>query len=443
MISRNFFLGFAVALCLCACAAQSASAWNSSTNMPDDWSGVTVNENINPADILQDLANWGVNPSTSDTNMIMFNSNADANTPTYVNVVYGSNDSFNYGFIPSNPTSAYDSKNDYPPAGAPSITICVVPVAGINTLFLTETEYRAMYCNFTYNWYNLNIYDHYALYLTPTANVPSLLSSYDYFDTLPSNEPEVSSNPFHPIINYEVTGMSVKIDCLKSEMLFSPNTSTADACSIFIDSTISDPDNHQHEFYTGDIGLGTITNAVDDDLNSENHLYAAARAIDDYYCDLTDCYVTYNFLAPGTYYLKATITTNDEIPLTSVVIVPIVIDGSTYNGDSSLGIEDGDDIELAESCSWNAEYGLNNIAYCLNAIALTAESLVLPKPKFSNNYNMSSKCHTLSVVGDWLFLPNQVICPMFPPYIKDVITPFITLFIGLMGLKLLTKREQD
>lgn len=152
----------------------------------------------------------------------------------------------------------------------------------------------------------------------------------------------ISSDIFYPArpkISYSVKGKHVKIDCLNSDFFESNsnNKSTFDYCSLFIDKTINDSANNNLEFYTGSSIDGTISNVVDNDTNSENHLAAGQRVTDSYYCSIVSCYLEYDFDDFGTYYLKATITTSNGSNLTSAVETPIIINGSSYKGDTDVG----------------------------------------------------------------------------------------------------------
>jgi len=61
--------------------------------------------------------------------------------------------------------------------------------------------------------------------------------------------------------------------------------------------------------------------------------------------------------------------------------------------------------------------------------------------KFGNSWQTPDGCHTLTVIGDWLNLTNRTICPQIPQAMRDIITPFITLGLGLTTVLFLGRRE--
>lgn len=80
---------------------------------------------------------------------------------------------------------------------------------------------------------------------------------------------------------------------------------------------------------------------------------------------------------------------------------------------------------------------------CLNNMADTLGMLSFGSIKFNNNWQFNSNCRELAVLGSWLNLEGnaKVICPQFPEYIRNVVTPFVTLLLGLVTLKFITSRQ--
>lgn len=79
---------------------------------------------------------------------------------------------------------------------------------------------------------------------------------------------------------------------------------------------------------------------------------------------------------------------------------------------------------------------------CINNMADTVGMLSFGSIKFNNNWQFDSNCRELAVLGSWLGLEgsSKVICPQFPEYIRNVVTPFVTLLLGFITLKFVTSR---
>lgn len=53
------------------------------------------------------------------------------------------------------------------------------------------------------------------------------------------------------------------------------------------------------------------------------------------------------------------------------------------------------------------------------------------------------ECHTLTVLNNWLSLPNPTVCKQVPSNVRSIITPFVTFALGLMTIKFLAQRRRD
>lgn len=92
------------------------------------------------------------------------------------------------------------------------------------------------------------------------------------------------------------------------------------------------------------------------------------------------------------------------------------------------------------------EFPFVNIENCMNNMAdaiqlLSFNTLRLPGGGGGGGgWGVSQTCYNMQVLDDWINSPNQQLCPMFPQYIRDIVTPFVTFALGLLMLNFLTKR---
>lgn len=79
----------------------------------------------------------------------------------------------------------------------------------------------------------------------------------------------------------------------------------------------------------------------------------------------------------------------------------------------------------------NENFPFIHVVECGNALYQTINILTFGHINFGNSFVQAPDCRQLVMLDDWLLLPDDyVLCPQFPSYIRDTITPFITLFLG-------------
>lgn len=88
-----------------------------------------------------------------------------------------------------------------------------------------------------------------------------------------------------------------------------------------------------------------------------------------------------------------------------------------------------------------------DIENCLNNMADTINLLTFNRVTFpgaggggGGGWRVDESCRTMVVLDDWIGSPGQVLCPMFPSYVRNIVTPFVTLLLGLLMLKFLTRQ---
>lgn len=57
-------------------------------------------------------------------------------------------------------------------------------------------------------------------------------------------------------------------------------------------------------------------------------------------------------------------------------------------------------------------------------------------------WGISQSCYNMQVLDDWINAPGMQLCPQFPTYIRDTVTPFITFLLGLFMVSFLTRQTE-
>jgi len=94
--------------------------------------------------------------------------------------------------------------------------------------------------------------------------------------------------------------------------------------------------------------------------------------------------------------------------------------------------------DIGEACSVQQDWPFFDFAACASSIKQTFELVLIDGQDLKSiAAGAPSGCYTLRVIDDWLFLPNQYVCPRFNDTIRGILTPFIILAFGLMGIRFL------
>lgn len=59
------------------------------------------------------------------------------------------------------------------------------------------------------------------------------------------------------------------------------------------------------------------------------------------------------------------------------------------------------------------------------------------------DWSFTESCRTLVVLDDWIGAPNQEICPQFSSTVRNIVTPFVTMAIGLLMITFLANRGRN
>lgn len=78
---------------------------------------------------------------------------------------------------------------------------------------------------------------------------------------------------------------------------------------------------------------------------------------------------------------------------------------------------------------------------CISGMSRAFNLLGFKSLQFGNTVwaTFQPQCGQLSNLGHWIHKPNEVLCPIFPAYVRDTVTPFVTFALGLLMLNFVTK----
>jgi len=92
----------------------------------------------------------------------------------------------------------------------------------------------------------------------------------------------------------------------------------------------------------------------------------------------------------------------------------------------------------------NVDFPYIHVVECSSALYQTIHILTFGHINFGNSFVQAPDCRQLVMLDDWMLLPDDyILCPQFPLYVRDTITPFITLFLGMITVLWLGKIKSD
>jgi len=81
-----------------------------------------------------------------------------------------------------------------------------------------------------------------------------------------------------------------------------------------------------------------------------------------------------------------------------------------------------------------------DINKCYDNMTIITSMLTFNYAGFGNGWTASNQCYTLTTFNEWLHLSNPVVCPEMPATVRDIVTPFVTFFLGLITITFIAKR---
>lgn len=75
---------------------------------------------------------------------------------------------------------------------------------------------------------------------------------------------------------------------------------------------------------------------------------------------------------------------------------------------------------------------------CTQVAGKLLSMMTFNKSYFGTQWTTNDECRNLVVLGNWIGVGHKTICPMFPQSIRNIVSPFVTLLLGLIILKFIT-----
>jgi len=120
--------------------------------------------------------------------------------------------------------------------------------------------------------------------------------------------------------------------------------------------------------------------------------------------------------------------------------------GSTESCDSGASLDFWHQVCIApESISFvecfQETFPFLDLESCTDNMKILIGLLSFRTITFANDWTGSENCHDLTVLGEWMGIPNYTVCPAIPQFVRTIVTPFITLALGLTTITFLSRRE--
>lgn len=114
----------------------------------------------------------------------------------------------------------------------------------------------------------------------------------------------------------------------------------------------------------------------------------------------------------------------------------INIDGTTYSGNVSNATS------MMQKCMTTVAPYID-MQGCYKSFQYIIDAMSFGGLKWGTNWESSTQCHTLGTLGDWLNLDpaNRTVCPEIPDGVRGIITPFVTLLLGLTIMTFIARNK--
>lgn len=103
-------------------------------------------------------------------------------------------------------------------------------------------------------------------------------------------------------------------------------------------------------------------------------------------------------------------------------------------GNGVLGSQD-----LMEDCIVDG-FPFIDMGACISNLNVVINAITFGIVDFNNNWSSDTECHNLAVLGGWINAPGVQVCPFFPSYVRNAVTPFVTFILGLLTVRYLVMR---
>lgn len=133
--------------------------------------------------------------------------------------------------------------------------------------------------------------------------------------------------------------------------------------------------------------------------------------------------------------------TGDGLPdePTGMFTTVVQVKGTNYEMTAGSNWNDITDGVLMSECIVEDENFIS-ITGCIENIKYVGTILSFDTIKFGETWSPNDQCRQLTVLDDWLGLPDVTVCPEIPSEIRNIVTPFITLALGLTVITFIAKK---
>lgn len=82
-----------------------------------------------------------------------------------------------------------------------------------------------------------------------------------------------------------------------------------------------------------------------------------------------------------------------------------------------------------------------NVEQCVQNMWIFVELLSFGTFDFGNEYVAPTGCYDLVIIDSWINLEDPTVCPQFPSDIRNLVTPFVTLLLGMVTILFFTRKN--
>lgn len=80
---------------------------------------------------------------------------------------------------------------------------------------------------------------------------------------------------------------------------------------------------------------------------------------------------------------------------------------------------------------FSEEFPFIHMNACVHNLAAVVNALSFGVIKV-NGFDSNDSCRQLQTLGNWINKPGETICPQFPSYVRDTVTPFVMFILGIL-----------
>lgn len=90
------------------------------------------------------------------------------------------------------------------------------------------------------------------------------------------------------------------------------------------------------------------------------------------------------------------------------------------------------------------DFPFMDLKACVDNFETIVNMLAFGQLKLGNTWIFETgQCRSINFIGGWLHLNNKYICPIFPNYVRDTVTPFVTFLLGLLSLQFISRLRRE